>query len=1066
MCTSNRKVAEKPKREGTGRTRRALFQGTLFLVLIIVSLPFILPRVIDSDYIRHRVFALLGQELGRGIEADHIAITLFPRPGFRLTGVTLHPGGTAALEIKSALLFPDLGTFFSTAPHPLTGELFLKQITLVKAPPRGAVPPPPLNAVKSGTLKTLAVHFSYTSLQRFFLNIRGAGLHMALETAPTQSITARSFLAEIKKDSELFTADLKPTAFNSPAMTLGVRFHMDGTASQLCFTGENVSVPPLREMASTLLKESAIATTLFHIIKDGFVPHITVNFQNSKDKFLFDPQQMVIKGDIRHGTIAIPATMLLATDVAATVTVENGILSPHLSGAMVESSRLNQGTLQVNLLKKGHPFQGKFFLTANLGELPGILQSLLPDTQLSHELTLTEKIAGSATGTLELARTAGQLSVKVNCTHIDLSGTYQRFPGNTFRLQGDEFSFDKEKITLNGFKGTIGASQLSQVSGTIHLRSPHLLDLCTAGGVFPLKEILSWLTQFKNPMASLLTPLLSSQGTITLDHVSLKGPLLSPEAWTWGVRGSCVGGSVYEDLPGKGISDISLAFDLFPDGFTVKDLTATLHDTAPLMAHFPSLFTSPGLGPLFRDLHTPIFLTNVTLKKKVTLKKNTDLPAFQADITFPGGVSMKVTGNTHQEALTLENLEMDDPPLSSWTMTYHPGAAPMVKGKLSLDTVRKLFKPESPIAEKVTIPGSQGPVFLASGPENGVTLFLGHLDLTTLLHATGQAEDLPADNGINPDNAPPGDKDTKETEQPVTHDGNASTANAPGIFVIPHATLIPRPLVIHADTLEFNDFNSSPFIFRIFPGPEGLDGVIEESQWCGLPVTGEICQGKNALQVTLETDARDVDFTTTLDCLMGDAHLIKGRYDLKASLSSVSPEKGPSPGNFSCRLQGPFELYARNGRIFQMTLLSRVLSLINVSSLLKAKLPDLVQHGFAYDTMIFKGNVSENRISIKKGVINGVDMTLIVSGWIDPIQKTMDLLFFISPLKSVDSLIQKLPIINTMFKGDLISIPITAKGPIHDPVVMALSPMEITKGLFNTLKDILTTPLTLLKKLP
>ena len=164
--------------------------------------------------------------------------------------------------------------------------------------------------------------------------------------------------------------------------------------------------------------------------------------------------------------------------------------------------------------------------------------------------------------------------------------------------------------------------------------------------------------------------------------------------------------------------------------------------------------------------------------------------------------------------------------------------------------------------------------------------------------------------------------------------------------------------------------------------------------------------------------------------------------------------------------QGPFELYAQNGRIFQMTLLSRILSFINVSSLLKAKLPDLVQQGFAYDTMIFKGMVKESRILIEKGVINGADMTLLITGWIDPVEKTMDLLCFVSPLKSVDDLIQKLPIINTMFQGDLISIPITAKGDLYHPEIMALSPVEVTKGILNTLKDILITPLTLLKKLP
>ena len=155
---------------------------------------------------------------------------------------------------------------------------------------------------------------------------------------------------------------------------------------------------------------------------------------------------------------------------------------------------------------------------------------------------------------------------------------------------------------------------------------------------------------------------------------------------------------------------------------------------------------------------------------------------------------------------------------------------------------------------------------------------------------------------------------------------------------------------------------------------------------------------------------------------------------------------------------------ARQGRIFQMTLLSRILSLINVSKLFKARLPDLTQEGFAYDTMIFKGNVRNNLVVLDKGVINGVDMTLLLSGWVDPVHQTLSLQCFVSPLKSLDGIVQHLPVINTMFQGDVLSIPVTISGDLHHPQVMVLPPSQVTRGLLNTIKDILSTPLNLLKK--
>ena len=1064
MRRSDKSTKENSKKGRAGRIRRILFRCTLLLLLLLISLPILLPRVIDSDYIRDSVFSLLGQELGHRIEADHIAVTLFPRPGFRLEGVTLHLGTPVDLDMKTALLFPDFGTFFHKAPHPLTGEFFFKRAALTKVSDKKVTVPSPLKRIKSGTIKTIAVHFSYTSLQHFSLNIRGADLHIGLNTAEEQSMAIRSFLTEIKKDSEQFTVDFKPTQFNSPAMIFGVRFQRDSTASRLSFTGEDVPIAPLRKISSSLLRESRIATTLFHIVRDGFVPHIIVNFQNNNDNPLFDPKKMVIQGKIRHGTIAVPATPLVATDVSATVSVKEGILFPRLTRAMVGNSRLKQGHLQVDLLKEKHPFQGKFSLTADLGELPGILQSLMPDTLLSHELILTEKTAGTATGTLELTRTAGRLSVEVHCSDIHVSGIYQRFPGNAFHLQGDDFTFSNKKITIDGFKGTIGDSRLSDVSGAIELTSPHRLDLYTTDTVFSLQELLPWLTRF-TPLISPATPLLSSQGTLTLDRMRLQGPLFVPKEWDWEVQGSCTGGAAYEGPPGKGISDIALTFDLSPGHFTVKDLTATIHDTTPLMEHATFLSAFPGGKALVADLHTPIALSNATLEK------NSDHLTFRAKLAFPDGVSLGVTVNNRQGKISLKKLEIDDSPLSNCTMAYPAKAVSVFKGKLDLDTVKKCFAPESATARHLTIPGSQGRVALVSDSRKGAgaTLFLDRLDLKTFLHATGTTGATPAasDNTAEPDSAFLQTEEARKKGQPLTRNDNAPDDSAPEIArMMPHADQVPSPLIIHANTLALGNFSSTPFIFKISTLSPSMEGIIQESNWCGLPVTGEIGRENNALQVTLKVDAQNVDFITTLNCLMGDTHLIEGRYDLKASLFSNSPAKAPSPEKFPCQFQGNFELYARDGRIFQMTLLSRALSLINVSSLLKAKLPDLVQHGFAYETMIFKGEISENRIFIKKGIINGVDMTLAITGWLDPLEKTMDLLFFISPLKSVDSLIRKLPVINTMFKGDLISIPITAKGPLHDPVVMALPPLEITKGLFNTLKDILTTPLTLLKKTP
>ena len=1089
MSTSHQNMAEK---SGQGRTRRLILRAIVFVLLILSSLPFVLPRIIDTDYIRTKAFELMGQELGQNIMADHIAITLFPRPGFRLGGVRFHADTHAFLGIQTALLFPDLNIFLSRTRRPLTGELVLKEITLLPSPAEDVSPlPSSLALIDTATLKNLALHFSYTSLHRYSLGIRGGYLDISLKTTPEQIISARSFQADIKKTPEIFTMDLDPMAFDAPAMVLGLGFHKDKHRSSLSISGDTVLIPPLRRMTSALLKNSGIATTLCHIIQGGRVPHITVDFQNDAEKFLFDPQKMVIKGKIKEGSIAIPATELVATDVTADVTVENGLLVPQISKAMVKGSRLNKGYLEVNLLDKGHPFNGDFSLTADLGRLPGVLQSLLPDTPLARELTLLKKTAGRANATLTLDRTPGHLDIGVQCSDIQVSGTYERFPGKTFQLKGKKVAFDKENIALNEFEGTIGASQISRVSGDISLVSPHDLDLRSAQGRFDVQDMLVWLSQFKT-LSSFVTPLVSSRGTVRLDAFSLGGSLSRPGPWHYGAKGHFMEGSLYDTSEKRGISDIAFGFDISPKKLTVNDFTATLHDMALMAQKGPFSFLSPAQQAVLNDLHTPIVITDSSLHRK-----NRQV-GLQANAVFPRGVSIKMMASTPTDSITLDSVEIKDGPLSNTTLTYHRGSALDVRGKLSLATIKKCFAPDTATSQKTTLPGSQGPVVVASGPEEqGLTLFIDNLDMGELLHAlkTEDKKTATPDTDKKFDNLPRQKKTPPNNTREIQH--KTPLDKDPGLSLIFHSRLMPRPLIIQVNSLKYGDFKISPLVLQVTPVKQGMDITIQESTLCGLPITGMVRQKNNTLKVRLETHAQKADLSTSLSCLMGKHHLIEGKYDLKASLSSsidipdtgpggypwvAFPEQSaqtpqmaePSPGTAKdspmtaliSQCQGPFELYAREGRIFQMSLLSRILSLINVSSLLKGKLPDLVQQGFAYDTLIIKGEMKNGRINIQKGLINGVDMTLIITGWIDPLKRTMDLLIFISPLKSVDSLIQKLPIINTMFKGDLLSIPITAKGPLHDPVVMALSPVEITKGIINTLKDILTTPLTLLEKLP
>jgi hypothetical protein len=185
-----------------------------------------------------------------------------------------------------------------------------------------------------------------------------------------------------------------------------------------------------------------------------------------------------------------------------------------------------------------------------------------------------------------------------------------------------------------------------------------------------------------------------------------------------------------------------------------------------------------------------------------------------------------------------------------------------------------------------------------------------------------------------------------------------------------------------------------------------------------------------------------------------------GKYSIKSNLSSTG-----SRSNFLHNIQGNFNFNSTDGRIYKLTLLSRILSILNISKMFKGKMPDISQTGFAYKSIDIESDISDSKIVIKKAVIDGNDMTLIFMGWIDPINDKMDLTCLVAPFKTIDSIIEKIPIINTLLNGRLVSIPVQATGTLSDPIVVPLHPSAVGTGLVNMMTDIVKTPIRLIDKL-
>ncbi|MES0363113.1 MAG: AsmA-like C-terminal domain-containing protein, partial [Desulfobacteria bacterium] len=86
-------------------------------------------------------------------------------------------------------------------------------------------------------------------------------------------------------------------------------------------------------------------------------------------------------------------------------------------------------------------------------------------------------------------------------------------------------------------------------------------------------------------------------------------------------------------------------------------------------------------------------------------------------------------------------------------------------------------------------------------------------------------------------------------------------------------------------------------------------------------------------------------------------------------------------------------------------------------------------------------------------------------GDIDLVNKKLDLRVLVAPLKTVDSVVKKIPLVNHVLGGTLVSIPIKVEGDWGNPTVTPLSPSAVGSGLMGIMKRILELPFKIIEPL-
>ncbi|HCY86602.1 MAG TPA: hypothetical protein DHV36_15820, partial [Desulfobacteraceae bacterium] len=391
-------------------------------------------------------------------------------------------------------------------------------------------------------------------------------------------------------------------------------------------------------------------------------------------------------------------------------------------------------------------------------------------------------------------------------------------------------------------------------------------------------------------------------------------------------------------------------------------------------------------------------------------------------IVTPAGplISFDLNGEQISD-MSLTLVVLEDPGITNVMVIPNPDHdKPMIsfEGKLNTLTLEKLLVPDSPLYEKLISLTAGDPITVSTDAFSQVHLNTERLNLDAVLSNKQKADNVPS--------------------RPL---------------------LAQKAMFFKADSLIYKAREFKKVDSKISFAPDKTRVQILHADLCDLGAGGfaDIFHGTDNPRVVSEfkiTSKHHKDISNVLGCLFKTESLIEGSYILDGVLTGNA-----KADRIYARQNGQLRFEAKSGRIYKATLLSRVLSVINLFSEV-----DIRQQGFGYKRFTVTADIRDSVIHVERAYIDADNMAVIASGWMDPVNDRLDMTFLVAPLKTVDTIIQNIPLVNTILGGRLISFPAKATGKLSDPTVIPLHPSAVGKGLLNLLGDIIKAPVRLFQE--
>ena len=205
----------------------------------------------------------------------------------------------------------------------------------------------------------------------------------------------------------------------------------------------------------------------------------------------------------------------------------------------------------------------------------------------------------------------------------------------------------------------------------------------------------------------------------------------------------------------------------------------------------------------------------------------------------------------------------------------------------------------------------------------------------------------------------------------------------------------------------------------------------------------------------------NLDVKSVLNLLSLKDDTISGTFNIEGDLVSQFPEFK----ELTRSLNGTIKLEFSHGRIQKFTILSKILTILNLSQIFKLRFDEFITRGMPYKSIKGTLTVKDGVLSTEDLFLDGDQMRISGVGSINLPLDELNLSLAVEPLVTVDKILNNIPIIGKIFTGkdkSLIVSYFKVTGKIADPKVKVVPLKSLTRGVSNILEGLLGIPQQLL----